>query len=337
MTTAEGRHAAVTSVTESDLSVALIDLATQEIVAASKSLLDLLELDQQELIGRRVSDFVAGRQTGALPLLAGGYLDGAEADRIVRDLTGDTFPVHAWAHVLGSVRPARYATLLILDRRDAATTPTEEVEDSVYGAVDAEWRIDHVSSGIQPLLGYEPDALAGTSLFALIHPEDLSTAMAGLAAIHATALGALACLQFRHADGHWQPCRMRFVPLTRGPGFGFLLRAQTDLAVVDETTANVDEVLQRLHDYLLAEQSMSSPAQLPTSSELSTLGQLSSTEWEVLLRLNTGAEPEDIGAALRRDPRTIRLHLASIFEKLGVSTRDELLSLLASASGGPDI
>jgi DNA-binding NarL/FixJ family response regulator len=105
--------------------------------------------------------------------------------------------------------------------------------------------------------------------------------------------------------------------------------------LLDETTANVDEVLQRLHDYLLVEQSLSTPAQLPTSSELPALGELSSTEWEILLRLNTGAVPEDIGAALGRDPRTIDLLVGSICDKLGVSSTEELMSLLASASREP--
>ena len=128
---------------------------------------------------------------------------------------------------------------------------------------------------------------------------------------------------------------MRIAPLSQAPGFGFILRPVSGADPIEGPTADVDQVLARLSEYLLVEQSQMPPTQLPTSSELPALGQLSSTEWEILVRFNTGASLDDISYALRRDPRTVRLHLSSIFEKLGVSTTDELAALLATANDVP--
>jgi DNA-binding CsgD family transcriptional regulator len=184
-------------------------------------------------------------------------------------------------------------------------------------------------------LGYDPDDLAGMMLTKLIYPDDFPGVFAALAATHTSRLGALARVRLRQADGTWRACRMRIAPLSQAPGFGFILRPLNDADPNEGPTADVDEVLHRLSEYLLTEQSQLPPTQLPTSSELPALGQLSSTEWEILIRLNTGASRDDISYALRRDPRTVSLLLSSIFEKLGVSNTEELLLLLATANGVP--
>ena len=332
MTTIEEGRAAAASVTRSDLAVLLVDLPSQEIIAASNSLLELLDSDRGQMIGCRIQTFVAGSHPQVLSLLASGHLDGAEADRMVKGLDGETFPVHAWAHVLGSKRPARYAIMLVLDRRPVPAVPSVTEAVPVYAAVDVQWRIDHVSSGVDALLGYAPDDLAGVSLSRLIHPDDFPQLFAGLAATSVSRLGALVRVRLRRTDGVWRPCAMRLAPLAKPPGFAFVLRSVTDPDPIEGQTADVDQVLRRLSEYLLVEQSQMPPAQLPTSIELPALSHLSSTEWEVLIRLHTGATPADISLALGRDSRTIQLHSDSILNKLGVGSPDELMSLLAKAS-----
>jgi DNA-binding CsgD family transcriptional regulator len=113
-------------------------------------------------------------------------------------------------------------------------------------------------------------------------------------------------------------------------GFGFVLRSMTDSDATEVQATDIDQVLRRLSEYLLVEQSQMPLAQLPTSTELPALSQLSSREWEVLVRHHTGASPADITLALGGDSRTIQLHFKSILDKLGVDTPDELTSLLTS-------
>jgi DNA-binding CsgD family transcriptional regulator len=64
---------------------------------------------------------------------------------------------------------------------------------------------------------------------------------------------------------------------------------------------------------------------------------LSPAELDVVLWMSRGfTDPEDIAQALFRSPHTIRTHLTSIFTKLSVHSRDQLLScLLRRISASP--
>lgn len=66
--------------------------------------------------------------------------------------------------------------------------------------------------------------------------------------------------------------------------------------------------------------------------------QLSQTELDVVLWMSRGfTNPDEIAERLHRSPHTIRTHLGTIFSKLGVHSRDELLScLLRRISASPD-
>jgi DNA-binding CsgD family transcriptional regulator len=65
---------------------------------------------------------------------------------------------------------------------------------------------------------------------------------------------------------------------------------------------------------------------------------LSQTELDVVLWMSRGfTDPDQIAEKLHRSPHTIRTHLGSIFGKLGVHSRDQLLScLLRRISATPE-
>jgi len=61
---------------------------------------------------------------------------------------------------------------------------------------------------------------------------------------------------------------------------------------------------------------------------------LSNAERDVVLWMSRGyTSPDEIGAALHRSPNTIRTQLNSIFQKLSVHSRDELIGLLLRHKG----
>ena len=65
---------------------------------------------------------------------------------------------------------------------------------------------------------------------------------------------------------------------------------------------------------------------------------LSQTELDVVLWMSRGfTDPDEIAEKLYRSPHTIRTHLGTIFSKLGVHSRDQLLScLLRRISATPE-
>jgi len=60
--------------------------------------------------------------------------------------------------------------------------------------------------------------------------------------------------------------------------------------------------------------------------------QLSEREREILSLAATGASNKEIAARLGISPFTVKTHLSHIFEKLGVSTRTEAVSLVLQSA-----
>ena len=65
---------------------------------------------------------------------------------------------------------------------------------------------------------------------------------------------------------------------------------------------------------------------------------LSQAELDVVLWMSRGfTDPDEIAEKLFRSPHTVRTHLGTIFSKLGVHSRDQLLScLLRRISATPE-
>jgi PAS domain S-box-containing protein len=318
-----------------------VELATQRVVAVSRSVLELLKAQPGDVIGCLVSEFVVGEPTGAFPLLAVGRLDGFEASRLLRRRDGVDVPTYVWAHALGARRPARFAVLFVTDenRRPFYQPATANGDIKVIGTVDAEWHIDRVSKDVRTLLGYEPSELIGKSVLAAVHPNDLAELLNGLGHAHSHGFNAVVRVRVRCADGTWLWCRARVAPLAEPTSFAFTLRRLTEESDRGKDRArDLEMLLARIgHDVLAAGVTIPSPG-FPTMVDRPELAELSSREWEVLLRLADGLRVPSIAAELGLRPSTVRNHLSSIFTKLNVRSQPELLDFLrAVTKDAPDI
>jgi PAS domain S-box-containing protein len=316
--------------------VAQVDLATHRVIGISASAAAFLGSGPTDILGHLVDEFVAEEPTGAFPLLAAGRLDGFEARRVLRRVDGSTVKAYVWAHVLGLHRPARFGAVFLADESGGATASPAVVrtDTKVIGTVDAEWRIDRISAEVEAILGYDAARLAGQSLLAAIHPNDLTELLTGLAHAHSSRLNAVTRLRVRRADGSWLLCRVRIAPLADPPCFAFTLRPLAEDAPATRHRArDLELLLARIgHEVLSAGLTIPSP-RFPTIADRPELAQLSSREWEVLLHLSEGARVPSIATELSLQPSTVRNHLSSIFTKLGVRSQAELLDLLRDESG----
>jgi PAS domain-containing protein/DNA-binding CsgD family transcriptional regulator len=332
----DGQSAQV-AVTESEQPAVLVELPSQEIRAVSDQVLSLLGTTREQLVGHRVNEFVAQEPSGAIALIAAGRLDGAQATRILSSPEGQVRPVQAWAHALGQRRPPSYAVILLIDeavKRDHQ--PHGPLR--AYGVVDESWRIDHISSSAADLLGYHADDMVGLLLTDLVHPHDVPEILAGLASAERTQLHTLARVRISdaHHQRHW--FQIRLGPLVRPPGFGFVLRPLTDQPEQPpDPTAGLHEFLAQVSGETLADVALMPGPRMPTSLQLPALAKLSSQEWEVMVRLNTGASEQQIATALHLGPNIVRSHLAATFELLSVHSTQELVDLLANAAQLPDV
>jgi DNA-binding CsgD family transcriptional regulator/PAS domain-containing protein len=269
---------------------------------------------------------------GGLPLLAIGRLEGFEADGKLTRSDGEQVQLYVWVHVLGDERPARYA-VAVADSEGAGAPSLRASDDCrVIGTVNADWRIDRISTEVEQLLGYQATELEGAPMLSAVHPNDVADLLSALGHTQRSGRGVFVRVRLRTAWQEWQLCRARLVALPDPPAFGFVLRSAGATSSHDDLHLGLKRQLELLaHEVRVAAMAMSSPA-APTVGELPALADLTSREWEVVVRLMNGARVPTISRELGLSPSTVRNHLSSIFHKLDVRSQAELLETLRRTS-----
>jgi diguanylate cyclase (GGDEF)-like protein/PAS domain S-box-containing protein len=75
----------------------------------------------------------------------------------------------------------------------------------IITVLEADGTIRYQSPSVKRILGYEPDALVSTSVFELLHPEDVERGADALAeALSSPGITRPMVLRWRHADGSWR-------------------------------------------------------------------------------------------------------------------------------------
>ena len=328
-----GGPAAAEAVNSSDLAVAQVDLATHRIVAASDAVAAMVGLDRTQLVGRLITEFVEGELTGGLPLLATGRLEGFEAQRQIRRADGTVVDAYVWAHVLGSIRPARYGAALLMSGGSAQLPSlwlaSPGSDHTVIGTVDEQWRIDRISHEVRAVLGYAPGEVAGKQPLTGVNPHDLPQVLSGLAHVHATDRNAVVRLRVRQADSRWLWCRAHLSAMGGAPRFAFTLRAITSDEVPDsERRDSLESRLARIAEEVRSVAFSAPIDRAPVLADMPELADLTRREWQTVSLLADGGRVGGIAEALGLTPSTVRNHLSAIYRKVDVRSQAELLDRL---------
>jgi PAS domain S-box-containing protein len=324
----------------SGLPVAVVDLATLRVVAASEEAAALVGATPAGLRGLPVSGFVADQPTGGVPLLATGRLDGFEAPRRLRRLDGRELPAYVWVHVLGTRRPARLAAAVLLDARLPLAAGTTEDEWQLIGLVDESWHLERISEAASTVLGWTAEQLAGATVLPAIHPGDLAELLTGMAHVQETGRDVAVRLRVLRADGAYLWTRARLAGFDDSAGFLFTLRPMA--AGLAPSADRVGELERRL-TRIAAEvrnagvaaglaQASRGVVPVPSGDDLPGLASLTPREWEVLTDLAHGSRVAAIARHLSLSEGTVRNHLSAIYRKLGVASQADLLHLLRERS-----
>jgi DNA-binding CsgD family transcriptional regulator len=201
----------------------------------------------------------------------------------------------------------------------------------VLGTVDAEWRIDRITSEIGSLTKHDAASLLGQSVFMAVHPEDISQLL--LLASQATArnAGVTGRIRLRDDDHSWVQCRVAVLPLAGGdPGrFAFALsRADSNPTLTTPRTRELEEHLRRIGREVSASGVAALGTSMPTALDVPGIGTLTSREYEIVVRLVGGERVSLIARRLFLSESTVRNHLTSVYRKLGVMSQAELLAKL---------
>jgi DNA-binding CsgD family transcriptional regulator len=216
----------------------------------------------------------------------------------------------------------------------ASVDPPQPVVGSrlALGDVDSDWRVAHVSPDIAALLGHSPDDVIGTPLLAAVHPADLPDLLAAIGKAAHRSAGEWVQARLRVRGGSWRRCVVMVAPLAAGPDrtFAFAVgAAATDVGREPaERLAELERRLWTIGRELRAAGVLRAEDQPDTTSDLPGVEKLSPREWEVLTHVRSGRRATAIAKALVLSPSTVRNHLTSIYQKLGVRSHSELVELL---------
>lgn len=325
-------------VRHSTFRLSAIRLPDTRFLEVSDPLLALVGRSRSYLLRKRLFDDVADPEAvrQSLALLTTGKIDGYTRHGGYRLPDGGLLPVTLRVSAITDQVPRTDALAMVLDSTPEADDPVpRDVPDGedrfALGTVDPEWRIDRLTSDVGSLLGHDASNLLGQSVFAVVHPEDMSQLL--LLASQATACqaGVTGRLRLRDGNQSWVQCRVAVLPLSGGHpgGFAFALsRADGPPTLTTSRTRELEEHLRRIGREVTASGVAALGTTMPTALDVPELGALTSREYEILVRLAGGERVALVARRLFLSESTVRNHLTSVYRKFGVSSRGELLAYL---------
>ncbi|NNJ48609.1 MAG: PAS domain S-box protein [Acidimicrobiia bacterium] len=182
-----------------------------DLFARSPGMVDQL---RQALSGQAVTDLIdVGERSFATTLRPFGEFDGRPESVIgvATDLTD-----------------RRQMESALAETRQRFQVLIEQVSDLIY-TVDDEGILRFVTPSATPMLGYDVGDLLGTSMFELLHPEDLPAVMQEAESIAPGDTGAPTEHRVRHADGTWRHMEATATNLIDDPTIGGWLITARDI------------------------------------------------------------------------------------------------------------
>lgn len=329
--------------------VGLLELKSHRFLALSPRAAALLGTTPDQAAGLDYLSVAERPRAAALTirLVVEGMLDGIEARRRFRRPDGSLVEVRSsgrairsgsgpdlglWvAEVVDDPEPAAVSQDLVAEIPERLVALDLEAASLTVGTLDNRWRVAQLSTDAERLLGQPPADLIGASILDLAHPDNTAALLIALA--RATAeVNADTRLRLRHRDGTWRSVTaiLTMLPGEPAPRFAFVLSGAEEPDA--ETRPDRIDRLERLMRRIAAE--VQAAGLLPASDggidllAVPGMSQLSSRQWEVVLRIARAERVPTIAREMYLSQSTVRNHLAAIFRKVGVHSQQELIALL---------
>jgi PAS domain S-box-containing protein len=341
------------AVSASRAAMGLSELSTARFIAISAKAAELLGTTVEDGIGMSYLDITEPQRAAAesFRLARQGIIDGTQTRRRLRRSDGSMVDVQAtgWA-IRSPIGPdlGLWMASQASGDHDAGgqevvapsfpTQPQTELPGNLV-TLDDRWRVIHVCSPADSLLGRPLDELRASSFIELTHPDDLPALLFALARA-TTDRNARAQIRLRHQDGTWRVTAVAPTVLdadARTP-VAFVLAAEPDPdpAGPDRGMTGVPALLRRIADQIEAAGTLAPLADTADALGIAPTTDLSPRQWEVLSRLVRGERVPAIAGEMYLSRSTVRNHLSAIFAKVGVHSQQELLALYRGRNGRPD-
>jgi DNA-binding CsgD family transcriptional regulator len=321
-----------------DLPLVLVDLADFTVKYCTSTFLGQVKQTKDRVLNHPIYDLYESHDREnariALQALADGKIDYFRAHRHLRESKVSPAPVISlWVSAIGFGK-RQYALAEVCERLGELDSPLVRYLgytpiSKAVGLTNADGVITTISNNVKSVLGITGHHLIGRQL--LRNPEERKLAQQLLerrdsAQGYAISLpmGAL-----NHLGGT-QNLRCIVAALADTPALCFIVVPQSDEAVEKQPdrVAQLEHRLWRIASEVQASGIFDSMDNMPDVARFPQLSTLSSRQWEVLSRLLRGERVPGIAEALFVSQSTVRNNLSSIFEKFGVHSQAELITLL---------
>ena len=195
--------------------------------------------------------------------------------------------------------------------------------------LDDRWRIAHISTDADAVLGRAPVELLESSIIELTHTDDLAALLLAFARA-TTDTRADVRIRLRHQDRSWRMTRA-VVTLLDGDGtlpFSLVATLAAESPAPDPGGASLlAGHLRRIASQIEAAGTLASLGEPAAELGMPAAADLSPRQLEIASRLFAGERVATIAAEMYLSQKTVRNHLSAIFQKFGVHSQPELLAL----------
>lgn len=333
------------AVRSSHLAVGLVELSSTRFIQLSDRAAGLLRTRPEQATGVEYLSVTERPSQAAqtFQMVRDGLLDGIRGRRRFHRPDGSKVELQLTGWAIRS-RSGPDLGLWVADELSAADraaapgdlvalAPWREAGSDVYGAeiaLDDRWRIAHLSSGADLVLGRPSSELLAMSIFDLASPDDANALLLAFARA-TTDTTAEVRIRVRDPHGSWRAVRAVLTVLEGDGTLPFAIRAAP--AVEPEwphPTAGATQIagyLRRIAAQIEAAGIASPWMERADVFALPVMKELSARQAEIAARLIRGERVATIAAELFLSQSTVRNHLSAIFQKFGVHSQPEFLAL----------
>lgn len=327
-------------IASASIAMGVLDTRSLTVTAANAAFADLLGRDLDVTIGLRLDDYLEGDRLATsktvVDALRRGWMDSCEGEAEFLLGDGTVASTFTWSIPLGAEAPHDALLMGAAPVRTARPTGFEahRVDPTmiVLGALDHDWSFTDLSVEAVDRLGWPSGREGRVWVQDIVHPSDTPVVLALLGRVAVGKDATTIYVRVRGPDGEWLPACISVSALytEASPRFGiamtFLAKDRgRHLERVDDLE---DELWQLTADVRAPLTDLVSDADSPAVSGLTE------RQDEIVRRLLDGQRVQGIARDLFLSPSTVRNHLSASYQKLGVTSQNELIEKLRARRNG---
>lgn len=329
-------------VRDSPYAVAALDLASMRLLVGSSPGMRVLGA-RRGLDGASVFDFVVDRETAsrALQTVRDGVVDAFQVSQGARRTDGSIAAGTVCVRAVDDRMPRELAVVAFTSRPAVEEDDSSRVDGRptpTVGTLDHRQHITGISSDVMSLLGFTPEQCIGQLVGEFVHPDDVDALRTVVdAAVRADASVGNE-IRLLAADGSWRRLHVTVTPVDASAPLAFAatpVEGEQGTRSYAQRIADLEGHLARIAHEVEAAGFLRDGAPLLDFERVPQLGQLTSKQWDILVRLLRGERVPAIARAMFLNEGTVRNYLSAMYRTFDVHSQAELIEKVRPSAFEP--